>query len=597
MRSGFQGRGRWLPIAALAVLAAPALGATDVQFTAPGASKDLLAALKGASVILSTQAAGNAQPQDLFAAARADYGALIGALYAAGYYGPVIHILIDGKEAAGIAPLDAPTAINTIKVEVTPGPGFVFGQTRIAPLAPGTKLPDGFRPGAPALSGEVASAVGDATLGWRNDGHAKAAVKGQKAVADHRNSTLDVDVSLAPGPVVTLGTLHFTGTSRVRAERLQAIAGFPTGTVYNPKTLETVANRLRRTGAFASVALTEGETLGPGNTMDVAAAVVDQKPRRLGFGASISSSEGASLSAYWLHRNLFGGAEQFKLEGEIDGIAAQTGGRSYKLSARIDRPATFSADTSVYAFGTIARENLTDYSADTLSLGAGQKRIVNEKLTFRYGLGFDSERVTDTTGTTSYRDVTVQLGATWDNRDSQLDAHKGAYVDLSLMPFLGFGGTGSGGQIKLDARGYAPLGSRVVAAARLQVGAVVGPSLAATPRDYLFYSGGGGTVRGQPYQSLGVYAISPTQRTGGQAFLGLSGELRTAVTKTIGVVAFYDAGYVGATSFRGGDWQAGAGLGLRYNTGIGPIRLDAALPVQGSTGKGLQLYIGIGQAF
>ena len=597
MGSAVHRRGQWLAPVALAVMAAPALAATQVDFTAPGADKALLAALKAASVILSTQAAGNAQPQDLFAAARADYGALIGALYAAGHYGPVIHILIDGKEAAGIAPLDAPTRIGSIQVEVTPGPAFVFGQTRIVPLAPGTRLPEGFHPGAPARAGEVAGAVDDARLAWRSDGHAKVAVKDQKAVADHRNGTLDVDVTLAPGPVVRLGRLDFTGTSRVRAERLQAIAGFPTGTVYDPKTLERVANRLRRTGAFASVALSEAETLGPGDTMDVTAAVVDQRPRRLGFGAAISSSEGASLSAFLLHRNLFGGAEQFKLEGKVEGIAAQTGGRSYSLSARVDRPATFSADTSVYGFSTISRENLTDYSANILSLGVGQKRIVNDRLTLRYGLGFDSERVTDTTGTTSYRTASLQLGATWDNRDSQLDAHKGAYADLSLMPFAGFGGTGTGAQIKLDARGYAPLGSRVVAAARLQVGAVTGPALAATPRDYLFYSGGGGTVRGQPYQSLGVYAISPTQRSGGQAFLGLSGELRTAVTRTIGVVAFYDAGYVGATSFHGGAWQAGAGLGLRYNTGIGPIRLDAALPVQGDTGRGLQLYIGIGQAF
>ena len=48
---------------------------------------------------------------------------------------------------------------------------------------------------------------------------------------------------------------------------------------------------------------------------------------------------------------------------------------------------------------------------------------------------------------------------------------------------------------------------------------------------------------------------------------------------------------------RDGEWQSGAGLGLRYKTPIGPIRLDVAAPVQGSTGGGVQLYLGIGQAF
>ncbi|MBI1217007.1 MAG: BamA/TamA family outer membrane protein [Rhodobacteraceae bacterium] len=577
--------------------ASVAATSTQVEISAPSASKDLLATLKSASLLVSTEAAGNANAQDLFAAARADYGRLVGALYGAGYYGPVVHILIDGREASGIAPLDAPRQIKAIRVEVVPGPAFRFGTAQIAPLAPGTKLPDGFRTGAPAPSGMIEGAVGAAVLGWRDVGHAKAKAAGQKIVADHRTSTLDAQVTIVPGPAVTLGQLVVTGTSKVRRSRILAIAGFPTGTPYTPKKVETAANRLRRTGTFSSVALSEADTLGPGDTLDVTAAVVDQKRRRLGFGAAISSSEGASLTTYWMHRNLLGGAEQFRIDAEVDGIAAQTGGLSYKLSARLDRPATFNPDTSLYILGLIQRQNLTDYSADTLTLGTGLTRIVGDHLTLRYGLGFDSERVTDTTGVTAFRDVTLPLGATWDNRDNPLDAHRGAYVDLGLMPFVGFGGTGTGAQLKFDARGYRPLGQRVVLAARFQIGAILGAALASTPRDYLFYSGGGGTVRGQPYQSLGVYALSATQRSGGRAFMGLSGEVRTHVTKTIGLVAFYDAGYVGADSFSSGTWQAGAGLGLRYDTGIGPIRLDVAMPVSGSTGKGVQLYLGIGQAF
>ena len=369
MRAEGLGQGRFglasLALAVTLCAASMAEAATQVVFDAPSAGKDLLATLKSASLLVSTEAAGNDSAQDLFAAARADYGRLVGALYGAGYYGPVVHILIDGSEAAGIAPLDAPQRINVIRVEVEPGPAFRFGTAQIAPLAPGTKLPDGFRTGAPAPSGVIEGAVGAAILGWRDVGHAKAKTAGQKIVADHRTSTLDAEVTIAPGPEVTLGQLVITGTSQVRRERILAIAGFPTGTVYSPKKVETAANRLRRTGAFSSVALSEADSLGPGNTLDVTAAVVDQKPRRLGFGAAISSSEGASLTTYWLHRNLLGGAEQFRIDGEVDGIGAQTGGRSYKLSARLDRPATFNADTSFYVLGLIQRQNLTDYDAPT----------------------------------------------------------------------------------------------------------------------------------------------------------------------------------------------------------------------------------------
>ncbi len=166
------------------------------------------------------------------------------------------------------------------------------------------------------------------------------------------------------------------------------------------------------------------------------------------------------------------------------------------------------------------------------------------------------------------------------------------------MPYLGLAGTASGVRSTLDGRVYQGLGERIVLAGRLQLGSVAGPTLAETPPDDLFASGGGGTVRGQPYKSLDVDA-GGGRRLGGQSFLGLSGEVRAGLTDRIGAVAFYDAGYVGAGSaFDGsGAWHAGAGLGLRYRTALGPIRFDVAAPVGGTTGAGLQLYLGIGQAF
>ena len=66
----------------------------------------------------------------------------------------------------------------------------------------------------------------------------------------------------------------------------------------------------------------------------------------------------------------------------------------------------------------------------------------------------------------------------------------------------------------------------------------------------------------------------------------------------LSAVAFYDVGWIGQSAVPGdGDMHAGAGIGLRYATGIGPIRLDIAKPVAGDTGNGYQIYVGIGQAF
>ena len=143
----------------------------------------------------------------------------------------------------------------------------------------------------------------------------------------------------------------------------------------------------------------------------------------------------------------------------------------------------------------------------------------------------------------------------------------------------------------------------VTFAARGQIGAVLGgATILGTPRDYLFYSGGGGTVRGQPYQALGVeIARIYGDKIGGMAFAAGTAEVRARVTSKIGVVGFADVGYVSPFDLGDefGEWHAGAGLGLRYATGFGPIRVDIATPVKGSvdTGDGVQFYIGIGQAF
>jgi translocation and assembly module TamA len=140
---------------------------------------------------------------------------------------------------------------------------------------------------------------------------------------------------------------------------------------------------------------------------------------------------------------------------------------------------------------------------------------------------------------------------------------------------------------------------RFTLAARGQFGAVIGADAQDLPASYLFYSGGGGTVRGQPYQSLAV-DLGGGNEIGGTTFVGAQLEARVGVTDTIGVVGFYDTGFVGADelSLDNGEWHSGAGLGIRYNTGIGPIRFDVATPTSGSSaGNRVEIYIGIGQAF
>lgn len=592
-----------LAAALLCALSGPVLAKGIVSFSAPGADEDLSKQLREASLTENADSGDNPNPQDLFSSSRSDYAHLLGMLYDQGYYSGVISIRIDGKEAADIQPMDVPDKIRHITVSVTPGPRSSFSRATIAPLAPATQISPDYAEGRIARSGAIIDAANAGVVAWKEASHAKAKVGDQNIVADHRKNTVSSDIVLDPGPEVHFGDLTTSGNQRLRTDRLVAITGFPTGRKYTPERVAEMQARLRRTGIFSSVTLTEADKLREGDLLDYHLAVVEDKTRRMGAGAEIGTSDGLALSGYWLHRNLWGGGEKLRIDAEIKGIGGSNsaGATDYSLGARIDRPATLSPDTSAYALSKIYKTTEEDYTEWGSEIGGGLTHIFNDRLTGETGIAYIWSKVSDDYGDTIFRQIAFPNTLTWDNRDNKTDATRGYYGLLTVTPFYGLGdSTDSGLQLIGDARAYKSIGDNLVLAARGQIGAVYGTGLGKTPRSYLFYSGGGGTVRGQPYQSLGVNQLYDGQlKTGGMRYIGYSGEARYGVTQKIGLVAFYDAGYVSADEFfaGGGAWQSGAGIGLRYKTPIGPIRFDVAAPVEGNTGDGVQLYLGIGQAF
>lgn len=591
--------------AAIVGLTAVPLSALDrLDIRVLGGSEDLQQVAEEASQVRTLRIEGQTEPQDLLAAARADYARILAAMYAKGHYSVDIRIRLDGREAAAIPALEAPGAIRTIEILVDPGEPFRFGQARIAPLAKNTELPEEFRSGAVAESGAVASAVDVSIKAWRETGYAKAVVTGQDVVADHAQRLLDADVSLSPGPRLRFGRLEIVGEDRMREARIRKIAGLPEGETFSDSELARAETRLRRTGIFASVALTEDEQITSPDLLGVTATVVEQKPRRYSFGAEIASLDGVSLNASWLHRNLSGGGERLGVVAEVTNIGSGESGIDYGLEVTLDRPATFTPDTTAGLVLGYVHEDEIDYALDGVTFGFKVSHIFSDTLTARAGLTYNYLDGRDPGGAFTFRNLSLPVGITWDKRDAANDPTGGFYLDAEAKPFAGFGTTGSGLRATVDGRAYRSLGEpgKFVFAARLQAGAVFGSELLETPRGDLFFSGGGGTVRGQPYRSLGI-AVSrgfgPQFLIGGRYFLAGSLEVRAKVSDKIGVVGFVDWGSIGLDGF-GGDFassHAGAGLGLRYDTGLGPIRVDVAAPISGTTGDGVQIYVGLGQSF
>ncbi len=578
--------------------------AQEITLNAPDTGPQITALLEGASLVMAIDPEAEPAPQDYVAAARADYRALLTALYSAGYFSGTVSISVNGREASGISPLAAPAQINTVTINIDKGPKFTFGQARVAPLPAGTDLPDGFAAGEEAGADLIRQAAVTGVTAWRDAGHAKAEVADQQIVARHSAQELDASVTLAPGPKLTFGTVTVSGNEDVRGTAILRIAGLPQGAVYSPDEIEKAARRLRETGAFDSINLREADGIGPGDTLPVEIQVVETLPRRFGFGIELSSVEGLKVSSYWLHRNFWGGAERLRVEGEIAGIGGGTGGVDYTIATSLTIPAIYGPDTDLTVSASLSREDEPDYLLDKAEIEVAATRKLTDALTASVGLGLLTAREETAAGVREYTLLTLPLTATYDKRDDATNAQNGYFIDVEATPFISLDGGANGGRIYADARVYRTFGEgdKFGVAARGQVGSVVGSTIDQTPADFLFYSGGSGTVRGQSYKSLGVDTVTAgeTTTTGGLSFLGAQLEARYAVTDSIGVVGFYDIGHVGETNVPGddGDWHAGVGLGVRYNTGIGPIRLDIGTPANGDDAFGsVEVYIGIGQAF
>jgi translocation and assembly module TamA len=304
---------------------------------------------------------------------------------------------------------------------------------------------------------------------------------GQTITARHEDEELDVAIVIAPGPVLRFGNVMVTGNDSVRADRVLAIAGLPTGT-FDPAAIVRAEANLRRTGAFTSAAIIEGDA-AVGSTLPMTIAVVEQTPRRIGAGVEYSTVSGLTLSGYWLHRNLLGGAERFRVDGEITGLSGGTGGIDYSLGASYLRPATFRQDTDLYINTNIAQLDEPSFFERDANIEAGIVRRIYGDVILEYGLGYTVGEVSDDLGDRTYSLIYAPLEGTVDRRNDALNPTFGYYANLLVAQFLSLNGADSGARIYGDGRIYRSIGQddRVTLALRGQIGSILGADAADVP--------------------------------------------------------------------------------------------------------------------
>jgi translocation and assembly module TamA len=566
----------------------------------------------------------------------ADLNPLVDALWSQGYFNADVTLTVDGAslrvgsepDARLVRALEAYRNREPvpIKVQVVPGPVFGLRKVEIvergepgAPIIADPQKVAKLKPGDPATAAALRSAQAALVDHLRAQSRPLAKIVELRPVVDHAARIMDVTYIVDPGPLAGFGDIAIGGTVDVPPAVVRSFIYLEPGDPYSPKALDDTRKSITSIPAIGSARIREDDKLDRNGNLPLFVEVSERPKHLIGFSARYSTIDGPAVRTYWEHRNLFGGAERLRLEGDlflaprIDGTKIESFGDFEKsdLGGRFTfsfmKPALNGSRYDLLVDGTAVRERVGTnryggYTARYANVTSSIRRRFSDTFSVQAGLEVERGQTSDVLGQIDYTLVGIPLSVKYDSTDSLLDPTRGIRATASVTPYAMFGDTSTGLlQSKAAISGYYALDedARYVLAGRVGLGSIAGADLDEIPATRRFYAGGGGSVRGYAYRSLAP--LGPfNQLIGGRSLFEASVEARIKITDTIGIVPFADAGmaFESALPDFKETLQLSAGLGLRYYTPIGPIRLDVAAPLNPRKGdKPVAIYISIGQAF
>lgn len=547
----------------------------------PTGDAALDAALRASSNLIALQEVAPTDAQGVESRMAAEPDRLRPVLDSEGYWAGQIAITRQGE---------------AVEIRVTPGPRYTLRRITVTQGPP----PE-LAAGAAARAEDVLAAEAALLARLRRDAHPLARIERQVTV-EHPAQAMDVAFTITPGPRADFAPPSVTGTERVNPEVVRRVAALRLAEQsFSPERLARARADVAALGPFASVRMETGMALDAQGRLPVTVNVRERPFRVLSASAAYETNFGASLRLGWQHRNLLGHAENLRVE-----LAASRIGTDQELlNARAGviwrQPLPFGWDGSLVGGPSVLRERLDSYDRDAFVFNLAYERRLGDRWTIATGplaeigrAGEPGERLR------AYQLAGWLIQGRYDSTESLLDPRSGIRALGSVTPSYAFQNSTAYLPLRLNVSTYFDVtgDGRSILALRGALGSLLNATAPNVPPSQRFYAGGGGSVRGYDFQSIGP-RTARGRPAGGSSLLEGSIEWRQRFGASFGGVVFLDVGAVGTRSFAPTDeLRAGAGLGVRYYTAIGPIRADVALPLVRQPGSGaFGFYVGIGHAF
>lgn len=495
----------------------------------------------------------------------------------------------------------------SVVIRFSPGEQFKVGASRVvisgqlskadeAPPLPVSLADVGLEPGVPALAENILKAVDLVEEAFHNRGYPKAKVENTRFTVDKDKKELEAVIYINPGDFAKMGNVAPEGEISVDQSYLTALITWKNGQPWNQELVENYLAVLRQSGLFQSVEGGAAKDDGPDGLRPIRLKTVSAPERTVGGLVSYDTDFGLGLTGYWEHRNLTGHGDRLRLD-----LPLWSDLQEFTASYRY--PFFLRPDQDIVARGGLLHQDTDAYKLFSGSVAAGLERRLTRHWTASVMGSLEGGSLEDP-GQPNKEFIMygLPLTATYDRANNLLDPTQGGRLIMATAPYTGtFHSNFNVVRTRFEGQYFQPLGTeRFVLASRAVWGSLWGADNSQeVPSSIRFYSGGGGSVRGYDFQSVGP-RNDKREPLGGVSQVEVGTEARWRFSETMGLVAFADGGMVYESVsdqlFQNMLW--GAGLGFRYYTAIGPVRVDAAVPLDRRSGDSpWQLYISIGQSF
>lgn len=523
-------------------------------------------------------------------------------LRAEGYYGAFIRRAVQAPEAGGNGKLRAVFAVR-------PGVRYTLSSVQLPGLAHAvTHAPDlrtvfPVKVGDPIDADEITAGQVKLAAALGENGFPFARVDEPEVTIDHDAQKGDLEIVVRAGGYRRFGGVALEAeTGEIfSARHLMRIARFDRDDVYQATDVEDLRRAIVATGLVSSVTVTPRDA-GDGDHVDIAVAAAPAPMRTISGEIGYGTGEGYRLEANWQHRNFFPPEGAINVLGLV-GTREQAAGLSYRRNNFKRRDHVLTGAVNFY------HRDFDAYKAKTVSLSAGLERQSNllfqKKWSWSVGAQLLGTRELNYYGGNTVRTNrnyligALPLSLLYDASDDLLDPTSGFRLGARVSPEVSWQGKAfTYFTTQIDGSAYVPVSERIVMASRVRLGSILGgvdaDRIAPSRR---FYAGGGASVRGYAYQSIGP-RDPDNDPYGGKSLAEFSLEARIKFG-VFGVVPFIDAGNISSGFLpKMGDMRYGAGVGLRYYSTFGPIRIDVGTPLNRQPGDSrIAVYVSLGQAF